>query len=137
MAEIIFEHLVQERGIAKQWKIDSAGTAAYHIGDSPDSRSISTCKQHYPDLKVKHRGRQISESDFYKFEYILCMDDSNLQDLQDIEPKDSTAILKQLGSFDPEGKINVKDPYYGEKEGFQENFKHIMRCCIAFLEEVK
>jgi len=31
-----------------------------------------------------HRARQVDEEDFYKFDYLLAMDTSNLEDLQEL-----------------------------------------------------
>lgn len=48
LAEGILLHLVAERKL--QIHIDSAGTAGYHVGEAPDSRTIANAKKHKIDL---------------------------------------------------------------------------------------
>ena len=50
----------------KNLKVDSAGTAGYHIGKKPDIRSIDIAKKHDIDL-TSQRARQFSTRDFDEF----------------------------------------------------------------------
>ena len=43
LAEGILAHKVKENGL--DWEIDSAGTAAYHVGNLPDERSIEVANK--------------------------------------------------------------------------------------------
>ncbi|PRP79500.1 Low molecular weight phosphotyrosine protein phosphatase-like [Planoprotostelium fungivorum] len=115
MAEMVFREEAKARGVLSEWHIDSAGTAGYHIGSSPDSRSSATCQKHYPNLKVTHRARQVAREDFHKFDFLLCMDESNLSDLKSIRPKDATTDLRLFGSFDPLNDRIIEDPYYASE----------------------
>ncbi|KAL0480009.1 low molecular weight phosphotyrosine protein phosphatase [Acrasis kona] len=138
MAEITFTELLRQKGISHEWKVDSAGTAGYHTGDAPDSRSVSTCKKFLGnDINVKFKARQVKKTDFNEFQYILCMDESNLDDLLEIRPKNSTAVVKLLGQFDPEGDTIIKDPYYGGLNGFEHNFNQVKRSLEAFISYVQ
>eukprot|EP00124_Ichthyophonus_hoferi_P003980 Ihof_evm2s390 gene=Ihof_evmTU2s390 len=110
MAEAVFNHVVRQRGVSSHWKVDSAGTIGYHAGSSPDSRSVAVCKQH--KVPVKHSARMVKANDFSDFDYILCMDNSNYQDLKSIQPQNSKAVVKKLGDFDPQGASIIEDPYY-------------------------
>ncbi len=69
--------------------IDSCGTAAYHVGQPPDSRTVKECSKN--NVPINHKARQIKLDDFYSFDYILCMDKDNLADVLKICPKDATA----------------------------------------------
>ncbi|KAJ9075373.1 Low molecular weight phosphotyrosine protein phosphatase [Entomophthora muscae] len=84
MAEAVFSHIVKEKNLSENFYIDSAATSDYHIGDTPDQRSVAKCNEH--GVSVNHRGRQVTKSDFNKFDYIFCMDESNLRDLNSIKP---------------------------------------------------
>ena len=57
---------------SKFGKIDSAGTACYHVGDSPDPRTIDVCNAH--GVPIDHVGRQLSKHDFEEYDWILVMD---------------------------------------------------------------
>jgi low molecular weight phosphotyrosine protein phosphatase len=85
---------------------------------------------------VNHRARQLHKRDFTEFEYILCMDESNLSDIHDVKPKNSTAVIDLLGNFDPEGANIIEDPYYGGESGFQFNYEQITRCAHALIDKV-
>ena len=60
--------------------IDSAGTANYHVGDSPDKRSIDIASKHQLDIHSQ-RGRQFKVDDFDTFDFIYVMDKSNYQNV--------------------------------------------------------
>lgn len=57
-------------------KVDSAGTAGYHIGSLPDSRSIEIADKYNIDLR-NQRARQFSSADFDEFDIIYAMDANN------------------------------------------------------------
>ena len=58
--------------------IDSAGTAAYHIGEPPDPRSISVALKYGIDLRSQ-KARKLILRDFMKFDRIYAMDEHNYQ----------------------------------------------------------
>lgn len=60
--------------------VDSAGTGAYHLGNSPDHRTMATL-HHHGIKRYKHAARKVSKEDFRTFDYILAMDQHNLKDL--------------------------------------------------------
>ena len=72
LAEGILTHKTQHLNI----KVDSAGTAGYHIGKLPDERSIEIAEKYNIDL-TKQRARQFSRADFDDFDIIYAMDTNN------------------------------------------------------------
>ncbi|KAI9469449.1 phosphotyrosine protein phosphatase I superfamily [Coemansia mojavensis] len=135
MAEAVFRHMVKSKGISDRFIIDSAGTAGYHEGSKPDSRSAATCKAH--GVPVSHRARQVRKQDFASFDHILCMDESNYEDLLRMKPASSSARVALFGSFSarPEDRI-IEDPYYGGRDGFVVNFNQVTRCSEGLLKEL-
>lgn len=97
---------------------DSAGTANYHIGSTPDKRAIQIGQKLGYDLS-KLQARQVNVQDFYEFDVIFAMDNQNLSDLQRLAPSDGTA---HITLFD---HTPVADPYYGTLSDFDEMFIHI------------
>ncbi|KAI7854694.1 phosphotyrosine protein phosphatase I superfamily [Circinella umbellata] len=135
MAEAVFAHTVKQKNLDDRFGIiDSAGTASYHVGNTPDSRSARTCKQH--GVPVNSRARQVTKGDFNKFDYVLCMDSSNLADLQEMQPAGSKATVKLFGEYDPEGETIIRDPYYGGNDGFERNFKQVTRASEGLLKSL-
>ncbi len=120
MAEAIFNEQISLKQLSSKITCDSAGTAGYHIGDLPDYRTLQTLKKY--GIPVNHYGRQLQKEDFQKFDYILTMDGSNLENTNRL--KYSTSQVKAftglLLDFSPEitSKI-VPDPYYGNIHDFE------------------
>jgi low molecular weight phosphotyrosine protein phosphatase len=72
-AEAVFKDVVQKKGFYAHFgKIDSAGTAGYHVGDFPDPRTIDICKKH--NVPIDHVGQQLKAPHFDEFDWILVMD---------------------------------------------------------------
>ncbi|WP_108127696.1 low molecular weight protein-tyrosine-phosphatase [Saccharospirillum mangrovi] len=119
-AQGVFEKIVADAGLSESIQVDSAGTAAYHLGKAPDARSTAAAKARGYHLE-RFRARQISPDDFHQFDWILAMDAQNLADLQTIQPTHSKA---QLGLFldviEPSTQRDVPDPYYGGPAGFEQ-----------------
>ena len=112
-AEGIFRDLVKREGLADQVAIDSAGTAAYHIGSPPDSRAQIEAKRRGIDISGL-RGRQAHAADFQKFDYVLAMDTENHHNLSAICPLGAEDRLHMFLGFAPSvGLRDVPDPYYG------------------------
>jgi protein-tyrosine phosphatase len=60
----------------------------------------------------QQRARQVTAEDFHRFDLILAMDSSNLEDLQAIRPADATAELSLYLSVLDNAPTDVPDPYY-------------------------
>ena len=60
--------------------VDSAGTAAYHVGKLPDQRSIEVAGKYGIDI-TNQRARKFTVKDFDTFDYIYAMDESNYQNI--------------------------------------------------------
>ncbi len=135
-AEGVMLHLLQEKGLTDKVQVDSAGTAAYHIGNRADSRSAQAASRRGVDLPS--RARQFKAADYDRFDYVLAMDDSNFQNLRALDPKKAEGKLFLLRDFDsssPKGS-SVPDPYYGGEAGFEEVLDLCFAGCEGLLEHV-
>jgi protein-tyrosine phosphatase len=133
MAEGLFVHLVNEQGKDEDYVIDSAGTAGYHIGARPDHRMIETAESH--GVGLPSNARQFVSDDFNRFDYIIAMDEENVDNIEAIKPDTSHAKLFKMRDFDVEGKgENVPDPYYGGLSGFEDVYNMLKRCNVELLE---
>jgi protein-tyrosine phosphatase len=113
-----------------RFKVDSAGTGAWHIGSTPDSRSIAIAKKN--NLDISHqRGRQFKLSDFEHFDYIYVMDQSNYNDVLRLakKPEDIAKVKMILNELSPNQNIDVPDPYYGGDNGFGLVFDMLDQAC--------
>ncbi|CAL1586472.1 unnamed protein product [Knipowitschia caucasica] len=134
IAEAVFQKMVADAKVADQWVIDSGATSDWNTGSSPDSRGLACLKKH--GIETSHRARQVTKDDFQTFEYILCMDENNLSDLEKKAKsvQSAKAKIELLGSYDPQKQLIIKDPYYGSDKDFETVYEQCVRCCKAFLE---
>ena len=107
------EAVFQARAGGADLIIDSAGTGAWHTGESPDPRSRAEGESRGYSF-AGQAARKVRVRDFHEFDFILAMDASNLSDLKDIQPPNAKA---NLSLFLPDGS-DVPDPYYGGPNGF-------------------
>ena len=137
LAEAIFNDKIKKRGIQNSFLAHSCGTANYHIGDTPDSRTIRNALKN--GIKIDHIGRQLCEADMDDYDYIFVMDKSNYSNVLRLENglKNQHKIFK-LRSYDILKGEEVPDPYYGQEKDFQEVFEILDRSidgAIYFLQE--
>lgn len=137
VAEAIFNHKIGGSKIDALVEADSCGTANYHIGHTPDPRTISNAKKN--GVTINHRGRQLSQGDLEHFDFIFAMDESNYRNILrlDLQHRYEHKI-NLMRTFDPFGTGDVPDPYYGTEQNFQEVFDILDRTLdnfVGFLEE--
>lgn len=115
-AEGILRQRIATRGLS--WiNTDSAGTHGYHTGEAPDHRSIATAKKRGFDLSML-RARKLQPGDFHQFDLILGLDQSHVQMMERMAPKNAKANIALFLQYAGMGSMDVPDPYYGEMQGF-------------------
>lgn len=135
LAEGIFRFKVKDQSLSNSFTIDSCGTSDYHIGENPDNRSVANARKNGVDYT--HRGKQLKVKDFYEFDYILPMDDLNLEDILKLKPDDATAEVVKMRAYDEqEVNADVPDPYYGGENGFQLVFDILERSTQRLLDDL-
>jgi protein-tyrosine phosphatase len=112
-------------------RIDSAGTAGWHMGNPPYGPAMQAAASRGYDL-TDQRARQVSVADFNRFDLILAMDRQNLADLEALAPADTTAELRLF--LDPLGGGDVPDPYYSRD--FDGALDLIERAASAWAEQI-
>ena len=138
-AHAVMRHKVKADQLEDKIHIDSAGTHAYHTGETPDPRSCQTAQQRGVGTDDIH-ARTIQADDYYSFDIILAMDADNLNLIQQGAPKDATAKIQLfLQSANNQGLTKtseVPDPYYGGAQGFDLVFDLVELGCDALLNEI-
>ncbi|MFO7541304.1 MAG: low molecular weight protein-tyrosine-phosphatase [Thiobacillus sp.] len=137
MAEGIFRKAVREAGLDTHVEADSAGTHAYHVGDTPDQRAQEAVRRRGADIS-QLRGRKVSDADFEAFDYILVMDGDNYSKLIKRAPARHHAKIRRLLSFSRKyPNLDVVDPYYGGTQGFEDNLDMIEDAVQGLLKEIR
>lgn len=137
LAHGLFEHRVEEAGLGKAISIDSAGTHAYHVGNSPDPRSQQTAMRHGIDLSAQ-RARQVKESDFEQFDYVIAMDRDNHAILSAQCSDEHRYKLRLFLEFAPQlSETEVPDPYYGGDSGFEHVYQLIDAAADGLMADIE
>ncbi len=95
LAEGILRHRIEAAGLSAAVSVDSAGTASWHTGKSPDPRSIAVAARNGIDL-TSQRARQVAPADFTRFDMVLAMDADNLTELRARSPVGSRTQLRRF-----------------------------------------
>jgi protein-tyrosine phosphatase len=132
MAEGLFRGLVRRRRLEDRFDIDSAGTAAYHVGELPDPRTRAVLAER--GILEHGRARRVVDADFERFDHIFAMDQSNRSNLlKRCPPRHAHKVQMVL---EPVGGGEVGDPYYGGPEGFEVNARELEGALAAWLERL-
>jgi protein-tyrosine phosphatase len=114
--------------LSSQHEVDSAGTAAYHVGNPPDHRSIAVAQQR--GIDISHlKARKFHESDFDTFDFIFVMDQNNFTDILQMAASASQREKVQLLRVNAE----VPDPYYGDSSDFEYVYDLIDAACDSIV----
>jgi protein-tyrosine phosphatase len=140
----VMVRVVAEAGLGASIAIDSAGTAAYHIGELPDERSRTAARRR--GIELDHLARQFTRADLEQFDLVIAMDRQNLAHLQRLAGERTSTRegrvkpeLVLLRSFDPTAApgAEVPDPWAGGEAGFEEVLDQCERACRGLLAHVR
>lgn len=109
--------------------VDSAGTGDWHVGQSPDKRSVSVAKKYGIDISAQI-ARQFQPEDFEEFDRIFVMDASNLKNVLTLAKTDEQRNKVRLIL----NEKDVPDPYYGGDEGFENVFQMLDKATDEFVK---
>ena len=132
------EGILQSKLDTNFFSVDSAGTAAYHIGELPDQRSIAVAKKHGIDIS-NQRARKFDIKDFIEFDVIYAMDKENYQNICSLA-KNKTELQKVkmiLDEVNLSQNLSVPDPYYGGDDGFQNVYQLLDEACEKISKNYK
>jgi protein-tyrosine phosphatase len=132
------EGILSLKGKHLNLEVDSAGTAAYHIGKQPDIRSIEIANKYTIDLN-QQRARQFSRADFDKFDIIYAMDTNNYAHLISLASNETerNKIRMILNEINPKANQSVPDPYYGGENGFQDIYNILDKACNKIIQNIE
>jgi protein-tyrosine phosphatase len=89
---------------------------------------------------LTHRSRKIEEEDFYRFDYIIVMDDMNYESVSRLAPErkylEKMYRFVEFCSKHPEWSY-VPDPYYEGREGFELVLDLLEDGCEGVMQRVK
>jgi protein-tyrosine phosphatase len=84
------------------------------------------------------RGRQVSERDFERFDYVLAMDMDNLEHLVRLCPQTHAHKLSLFMEYARNFREReVPDPYYGGPAGFEQVLDMVEDASRGLLEHIR
>lgn len=137
LAEGVMLHHLSVAGIDGSVRVDSAGTGAWHVGESPDPRACAVAEMN--GVTLNGSARWVVPEDFHEFDYVLAMDSANLRDLEHMQASSGgDAHVALFRTYDPlgEGDSDIPDPYYGGSSGFERVFEMVDRTCRELVEHL-
>jgi protein-tyrosine phosphatase len=134
LAEGILKRKIQEQNLP--WQVDSAGTGSWHVGESPDQRSVAVARAHGIDI-LDQRARQFAVTDFDHFDLILTMDQSNYQNVLRLSPSpDHHQKVKLIMNYaNPGSNQAVPDPYWDDN-GFEGVYQMLDKACNNIVDQL-
>jgi len=117
--------------------VDSAGTGNWHVGQSPDKRSISIARKYGLDIS-RQRARQFSTKDFDEFDLIFVMDKTNYENVLSMAESDEhrSKVRLILSELKEHENCNVPDPYFGGDEGFENVYRLLDEATNEFIRKL-
>lgn len=133
MAEAVLRHKLSQRGLNGKISVDSAGTGDWHIGKPPHEgtrRLLDTWRISYEGMTA----RQVASGDFTKFDYVVAMDNSNIENLRLVPGGESADMIRFMDLLPDEKVREVPDPYY--TGNFEEVYRLINAGCDKLLDRI-
>jgi len=133
----VFRQLVATKGFQDSINVDSAGTHAYHVGNSPDSRSVQAALLRGVDMSDL-TARQLGDYDFEEFDYLLVADKDNYYLTIEACPMEHRHKVKFMLDFASHTSLKeVPDPYYGQGNGFERVLDLLEDACEGLMIELE
>jgi len=135
MAEAIFRKLIAEEGLDHQIEVDSAGTGGWHVGEPPHKGTRTILEEKGISTKGM-KARQVLPGDRDRFDYIIAMDEQNMEELRKRFGTDDDYCIARLLDFVKDSPVfDVPDPYF--TGNFTEVYDMIEQGCNALLSYIK
>jgi protein-tyrosine phosphatase len=118
MAEKMFADQLRRRGLSESVRVTSAGTGDWHVGSGADVRAARVLRAHgYP---TDHRAAQVDD-DHLAADLVVALGRNHARMLRQLGVDEDR--IRMLRSFDPRSGafvLDVEDPYYGDRDDFEE-----------------
>ncbi|WP_246116764.1 low molecular weight protein-tyrosine-phosphatase [Denitrobaculum tricleocarpae] len=137
-AESVLRRGLEAAGLSEQILVDSAGTHAYHTGDSPSKMAQRSGAKRGYDLSGL-RAREVTAEDFENFDVISAMDRGHVEFLRQLCPPARTQRIQLFLNHAPQplqGQ-DVPDPYGGGAEDYERTLDLIEEGMKGLIEHLQ
>ena len=136
MAEFILKDMVKKLGVADEFMIESCATSREEIWGGIGNPVYPPAQKELAAHGISCAGKravQLKKSDYDKYDYLLCMDNTNIRNAKRIIGNDPDSKLRLLLSFTGTND-SIADPWYFGN--FDRTYADIVRGCEAFLKHL-
>ncbi|MGZ3140540.1 low molecular weight protein-tyrosine-phosphatase [Lentzea chajnantorensis] len=115
VAALVFRERVLREGLSSHVEVSSAGTSGWHVGNPADPRALKTLADNgYP---TDHVAAQVGP-EHLDADLLVALDPGHARALRRMVDPGRVRLLR---SFDPDADgVDVPDPYYGDRQGFDQ-----------------
>ena len=110
MGQCMFQDMVNKKGVADKFLIDSAATSREEIGNGPHYGTVQKLRSVGIPV-VPHRARQMTRADYDNFDYLIGMDSYNVTNMKRIAGGDPDSKIFQMLEFAGLSR-SIADPWY-------------------------
>ena len=129
MSQFVLQDMVNKKGIAERFHIDSRATSTEEIGNPPHRGTIQKMKEVGIPV-LPHRATRVTWKDYNSFDYIIGMDTWNMKNLSRMLKGDPEGKLYKFLSFAGSDR-DIADPWY--TGNFDVTYDDVVEGCEAFL----
>ena len=133
MAEFVFKDMVQKKGIAERFHIESAATSTEEIGNPVHRGTVRILSSMGISCTGK-KARQITIDDYEDYDFLIGMDRHNMGNMKRILGEDTEGKMHLLLDF-TERKGDIADPWY--TDNFDLTYRDVLEGCEGFLSYLK
>lgn len=130
MAQFMFQDMVNKKGLADRFYIDSAATSTEEIGNGPHYGTVGKMREVGIPV-LPHRARQMTRADYQNFDYLIGMDSYNIRNMSRISGGDPDGKIYQMLSFAGSTR-SIADPWY--TGNFDETYTDLVEGLEAFMK---
>jgi protein-tyrosine phosphatase len=134
LAQGILQHKAREAGF--DWRVDSAGTNGYHVGEPPHRLSQKVALLNGIDISGQ-RAWQFTTAHLQEYDRIYAMAGDVISEMKWIAGNkyDPSRVDLLLNELHPGRNKNVPDPWYGPEPGYHDVFAMISKACDKIIEK--
>ncbi len=133
MAEFLFRDMIHKHHLEHKIQVASAATSQEEIGNPVHPGTVHKLAQYGISTKGKY-ARQVTKADYANYDYLICMEAWNLQEIRRILPSDPAQKICCLLDFTGHPR-DIADPWY--TGNFDVTYEDILEGCSHLLEHLK
>lgn len=130
MAQFMFQDMVNKKGLADKFYIDSAATSREEIGNGPHYGTVGKMREVGIPV-LHHRARQMTRSDYDEYDYLIGMDSYNISNMSRIAGGDPDNKIYQMLEFAGSSR-SIADPWY--TGNFDETYSDLCEGLGSFMK---